>query len=389
MMRPQGTPASGRRMAREWLARIRHSARTAPLPVKLALILVVLTVVVLAAMLPAQVADALLVAALLYGPVAVWRGHRSLTASIGTALIGLAAVLVVVTPVTTAALPLVLVPVAAVAAAHARPLARAFVPCRTVAWALLWALPLGLLTWHYLPRNLGISYVAAWAAACVVIGWRLIRGWQGSRGFPQQQARGGVVAAPGTSRLNRGPQVIRPGEAAVAVRVPDRSRAPAPAEPAADGAEVRQLPDITVEEAMAELDAMIGLTAVKEQIRQHTSMVEAARRRALAGYEGSKPMRHFVFLGPPGTGKTTVARIVAKIFYAFGLLETPTLVEAQRSDLVGEYLGATAIKTNELIDSALGGVLFIDEAYSLVNDGEGQPDRFGNEAVQALLKRAE
>ncbi|HZC40339.1 MAG TPA: hypothetical protein VE343_06660, partial [Streptosporangiaceae bacterium] len=87
-------------MAREWLARIRHSARAAPLPVKLVLILVVLTVVVLAAMLPAQVADALLVAALLYGPVAVWRGHRSLTASIGTALVGLAAILVVVTPVT-------------------------------------------------------------------------------------------------------------------------------------------------------------------------------------------------------------------------------------------------------------------------------------------------
>ena len=100
-------------------------------------------------------------------------------------------------------------------------------------------------------------------------------------------------------------------------------------------------------------------------------------------------MQHFVFLGPPGTGKTAVARIIAKIFYAFGLLETPSVVEAQRADLVGEYLGATAIKTNELVDSALGGVLFIDEAYSLVNEGEGHSDRFGNEAVQALLKRAE
>src|SRR5258708_33226283 len=70
-------------------------------------------------------------------------------------------------------------------------------------------------------------------------------------------------------------------------------------------------------------------------------------------------------------------------------MEQPTVVEAQRSDLVGEYLGATAIKTNELIDSALGGVLFIDEAYSLVNEGDGQSDRFGIEAVQALLKRAE
>jgi SpoVK/Ycf46/Vps4 family AAA+-type ATPase len=117
--------------------------------------------------------------------------------------------------------------------------------------------------------------------------------------------------------------------------------------------------------------------------------VEAARRRALAGYEVDKPMQHLVFLGPPGTGKTSVARIVAKIYYAFGLLEAPSVLEAQRADLVGEYLGATAIKTNELVDAALGGVLFIDEAYSLVNDGEGHSDRFGNEAIQALLKRAE
>src|ERR1700739_4912565 len=100
-------------------------------------------------------------------------------------------------------------------------------------------------------------------------------------------------------------------------------------------------------------------------------------------------MRHCVFLGPPGTGKTTVARVIGKIFYAFGLLDLPDVVEAQRSDLVGEYLGATANKTNELIDTALGRVLFIDEAYSLVNEGDGQSDRFGIEAVQTLLKRAE
>src|SRR5450432_4328188 len=100
-------------------------------------------------------------------------------------------------------------------------------------------------------------------------------------------------------------------------------------------------------------------------------------------------MQHFVFRGPSGTGKTAVARIIAKIFYAFGLLNTPSVVEAHRADLVGEFLGATAIKTNELVDSALGGVLFIDEAYSLLNEGDGQPDRFGQEAVQALLKRAE
>ena len=124
-------------------------------------------------------------------------------------------------------------------------------------------------------------------------------------------------------------------------------------------------------------------------MRSIAASIEAARRRAVAGFSTDKPMRHFVFLGPPGTGKTTVARVIGKIFYAFGLLDMPEVVEAQRSDLVGEYLGATAIKTNELIDSALGRVLFIDEAYSLVNEGDGQSDRFGIEAVQTLLKRAE
>ena len=128
---------------------------------------------------------------------------------------------------------------------------------------------------------------------------------------------------------------------------------------------------------------------MKDQVRSIIASVEAARRRAVAGHGTEKPMQHFVFLGPPGTGKTAVARIIAKIFYAFGLLDSPVVVEAQRADLVGEYLGATAIKTNDLVDSALGKVLFIDEAYSLVNEGDGQGDRFGHEAVQALLKRAE
>jgi AAA+ superfamily predicted ATPase len=149
-----------------------------------------------------------------------------------------------------------------------------------------------------------------------------------------------------------------------------------------------ELPEITVNEAMAELDSMIGLVPVKEQIRQLAASIEAAHRRAMAGYRVDRPMQHFVFLGGPGTGKTTVARIFAKIFYAFGLLEMPTLLEGRRSDLVGDHLGATAVRTNELIDAALGGVLFLNGAYRLTDAGDDQSSRFGAHAVQVLLKRA-
>ncbi|GAA1462782.1 AAA family ATPase [Nocardiopsis exhalans] len=157
---------------------------------------------------------------------------------------------------------------------------------------------------------------------------------------------------------------------------------------AEDGADAEEEP-VPVDVALAELENMIGLDPVKQQVRGIAASIEAARLRADAGLCVERPLRHLVFSGPPGTGKTSVARTLATIFHSFGLLPTSRVVEAQRADLVGEYLGATAIKTNELIDSALGGVLFVDEAYSLVNEGDGQADRFGNEAVQTLLKRAE
>ena len=287
--------------------------------------------------------------------------------------------------------------------AHLRPLRRWYVPCRTVAMTLLWPSTRRRAASCTASTHVSVfAVIAAWVlAACV---W-LARG-QGHAGradLRTGRAAAGHAARPARRGARPGGRAARPpgaparsahwgghspGSTAPARRASRRSyadRAARDQQPAAAAAE----PQITIEDAMAELDAMIGLGPVKEQVRSIAASIEAARRRAVAGFSADKPMRHFVFLGPPGTGKTTVARVIGKIFYAFGLLDMPEVVEAQRSDLVGEYLGATAIKTNELIDSALGRVLFIDEAYSLVNEGDGQSDRFGIEAVQSLLKRAE
>jgi SpoVK/Ycf46/Vps4 family AAA+-type ATPase len=350
-----------------------------------------------------------LFAGLIYAPYALWTSSRGWLASLSVALWGIAL---------TAALAhgsqgprdaLLLLPLAVTGAAQIGPLGRWLVPCRTVAWALAWALPVGIATFRIWRHLAYLGPAVAWLIACLVLGWRLIGAWQYGRGQTREQARGGGPGAPfawspggpyappasypparsaGPAPGGRGGQSGRPGGPVRVAQAGDGLRSQVGPDALREQA-AEQWPVITIDEAMAELDAMIGLAAVKDQVRSIAASVEAARRRALAGHGTEKPMQHFVFLGPPGTGKTAVARVIAKIFYAFGLLNTPAVVEAHRADLVGEYLGATAIKTNELIDSALGGVLFIDEAYSLVNEGDGQGDRFGNEAVQALLKRAE
>jgi SpoVK/Ycf46/Vps4 family AAA+-type ATPase len=287
---------------------------------------------------------------------------------------------------------LIVLPFAVAWAASTGALARWYLPCRTTAWAMLWSLPAGVVLLRSWPRQPLIGVIAAILIAMAVVGWRLAKGLQDARMYrpdgtpkPGQPAKTGAGQTgsggrPGAHSGAPGYGVRAQGAALPYAEHAARDHQPGPPRPR---------PQISVEDAMAELDAMIGLASVKEQVRSIAASTEAARRRAVAGVTTDKPMRHFVFLGPPGTGKTTVARVLAKIFYAFGLLEMPDVIEAHRANLVGEYLGATAIKTNELVDSALGGVLFIDEAYSLVNEGDGQTDRFGVEAVQTLLKRAE
>lgn len=146
-------------------------------------------------------------------------------------------------------------------------------------------------------------------------------------------------------------------------------------------------PQPTLEDLLSQLDELCGLETVKKEVRGLINLVKVRRLREEAGLPTPPLSLHMVFLGNPGTGKTTVARLVAKLYQAIGVLSKGQLVEVDRSGLVAGYVGQTALKTQQVLQSALGGVLFIDEAYSLA-PGDNPTD-FGREAIEVLLKGME
>lgn len=150
-------------------------------------------------------------------------------------------------------------------------------------------------------------------------------------------------------------------------------------------------PAITITEPSAEdpykeLESLIGLEPVKEEVKSLSNFIKVQQARKNKGLKEAQVSYHLVFTGNPGTGKTSVARIMARIYKDLGVLKKGHLVETDRSGLIAEYVGQTATKTNAVIDSAINGVLFIDEAYALTNSSEQD---YGGEAIATLLKRME
>lgn len=135
-----------------------------------------------------------------------------------------------------------------------------------------------------------------------------------------------------------------------------------------------------------ELNQMVGLEHVKELVHEIYALLKVGQYRTEAGLQSNSHVYHMIFKGNPGTGKTTVARIVARMFHVMGVLSKGHLIEVERADLVGEYIGHTALKTRELMKKAMGGILFIDEAYSLARGGDKD---FGKEAIDCLVKGME